>query len=116
MDFIAEHYIEVFIGVIFIVGIVIVALNKIGWLDLGETKMIACLDEREKPFPECVQGFDKMTGPLNRKMDDTLSRVIKLETGQSFVKARLEAKGEKIDKISDDVAYIRGYLEKNKIE
>jgi len=42
-----------------------------------------------------------------------MARLIRLEEGQVHVRERLKVKGKKIDRISDDVAFIRGYIEKN---
>ena len=113
MDFIAEHAPEIFVGIVVIVGALILVLQRLGWLKFETEVVIECPISDEKPFAECEQKMDKVTKPLEKKLNNMDQRLIRLEEGQEYVKGRLVIKGKKIDSILTDVAYIRGYIEKN---
>jgi len=113
LNLVGDHLPEFFIGSVIIIGAVLLALHRLGWLRFENVPVECPVPKLLKPFEVCKAEMKTAVEPLEQKLNDAMARLIRLEEGQGHVRERLKVKGQKIDRIGDDVAFIRGYLEKN---
>jgi len=88
------------IGTLFLLGIVGVVLNKFGLISFGKTTPCDNCQER------IIAGAKQSQQILQTKVD-------RIETDITSIKTDNGAIWQKLDKISDDVSYIRGWVSRN---
>lgn len=106
------------VGLVFLVGLVIAALQKIGWWPMPESKKREPKEITPETIgkcqdPDCKQALADTIILVQKKQTKTHDELIEIRTNQSSVLGRLGTQEEELKKIGNDVSWIKGYLQTN---